>query len=444
MRRKFRIAAVGTLAAGLVSGGLLLGAPPAGQPGDGTRPAQGMPEGTAGSSAAAGSSSPAGSTNDDEVAAARVLATHGKRAEAIGVLRGRLETHAEDTEARVLLGTILSWEGQYDEARDQLQRVLDVSPGHYDAVRALINVELWSNHPERAEHLVDGALRPSPSSVDLLIARAKARRAQGKVPAALEDASMAATIDPSNDAARRLRQSLVELAMPWEVGGTLYYDWFSDAREDWREGQISLWHRAAWGSWIGRYWHARRYGTSGDQIEIEAYPRLGEGTYLWVEAAGSNGLPYPDYRVGAEIFQSLGLGFEGSLGWRHLKFSGGSTEIWTASLGKYLGAWLLTGRVYYVPDVQSDSWSYYLSARYYFGDGTEYVTLRAGKGSYDEYDSARKGFVPLSSDTVSLDLEKRLTPRWTLSARIQYSRSGRAQLSDLRQRSVSLGLFYRF
>jgi YaiO family outer membrane protein len=441
VREEVRIAAVGTLVmglvSGLVSGGLLLGATQAGPSGDG------LPQAPATPKSAAESSVPAGST-DDEVAAARNLATHGKRAEAAEILQRRLETHPGDTDARVLLGTILSWEGRYDDAREQLRRVLDASPGHYDAVRALINVELWSNHPERAEALADEALKTSPASADLLIARAKARRARGNTPAALADASTAATIDPSSDEARRLRRSLVELAMPWEVGGTLYYDWFSDGRADWREGQLSLWHKTGWGSWIGRYWHANRYGTSGDQLEFEAYPSVGEGTYVWLDAGVSNGLPYPDYRLGAEVFQSLGLGFEGSLGWRHLKFSGGSTEIWTASAGKYLGAWLLTGRVYYVPDVQSDSWSYYLSGRLYFGDGTEYVTLRAGRGSYDEYDSARKGFVPLSSDTVSVDLEKRLTPRWTLTARLQYSRSGRAQIADLRQRSASLGLFYRF
>lgn len=55
----------------------------------------------------------------------------------------------------MLLGTVLSWEGRYDEARRELEAVLAGNPTHGDALPALINVELWSGHSAAAEELAN-------------------------------------------------------------------------------------------------------------------------------------------------------------------------------------------------------------------------------------------------------------------------------------------------
>ena len=48
-------------------------------------------------------------------------------------------------------GIVLSWEGKSNESRTELQRVLAEHPGNGDALQALINVELWSDHYDRVE-----------------------------------------------------------------------------------------------------------------------------------------------------------------------------------------------------------------------------------------------------------------------------------------------------
>ena len=55
------------------------------------------------------------------VAAARALAIGGDRPGAVAQLRQRLVVDPTDSDARTLLGIVLSWDGEYDEARTVLQ-----------------------------------------------------------------------------------------------------------------------------------------------------------------------------------------------------------------------------------------------------------------------------------------------------------------------------------
>ena len=60
---------------------------------------------------------------------------------------------------------------------------------------------------------------------------------------------------------------------------------------------------------------------------------------------------YPDYRVAADLYQSVGRGFEVSAGFRRLAFTT-MTDIYVGTLTKYIGSWMLTGKTMYVPDRQ--------------------------------------------------------------------------------------------
>ncbi len=53
----------------------------------------------------------------DVVTRARELALAGQRHNAVALLEEHLATSPGDGDARVLLGTVLSWEGRYDRAR---------------------------------------------------------------------------------------------------------------------------------------------------------------------------------------------------------------------------------------------------------------------------------------------------------------------------------------
>jgi tetratricopeptide (TPR) repeat protein len=79
---------------------------------------------------------------------ARRLAFSGERRQARELCLEILEERPDHWDARVLLGRLYAWDKEYGLAREELTRVLQAKPDYADARNALIDVELWSHHPE--------------------------------------------------------------------------------------------------------------------------------------------------------------------------------------------------------------------------------------------------------------------------------------------------------
>lgn len=351
----------------------------------------------------------------DDVSRARAMANGGQRADAIALLRHRLETSPTDGDAMVALGTILSWEGQYDEARRTLEQALERHPSDTDALGALLNVELWSDHPRQALQVAQRGVAVAPNDTRFLQGRQRATDA-------------------------------IDLLRPWQVSANENYDWFNDDRTSWKETQAELKRDTPVGSVIIRGSRAERFGLTDNQFEVDAYPRLRRGTYAYISAAyAPRQRLYPEYRYAADFYQSLGAGFEGSFGFRRLGFSS-KTDIYLAAMNKYVGNWLLTGKVFYIPDRSgAGSRSYHASFRRYFGaEGTSYVGARYGRGLAREEIRNINDFEVLTSDTIALELQAYLGRRGLLTASGGSGRQERIDRGSLRQHSLSAGLGIRF
>src|ERR1700682_294259 len=291
----------------------------------------------------------------DLIDRARSLATGNERVEALALLDKRLADYPNDTDARTLYGIILSWNGRYDDARKALESVLERSTTHGDALPALINVELWSDHPERAEALASQALHSRPNDTSLLMSRARALKALNRTGDAADVLDKLLEVDPTNQQAKQLRSDLTESLRDWETSIEQSYEWFSDNRSAWLETQLSLKRQTRIGPVFMRLSHAHRLSLDSNLMEIEAYPSLRRGPYAYLYAGWSpDGKLYSAYKLGAEIFQGLRYGFEVSGGIRHLGFKD-KVNVYTASLSKYYGNWLFTTRTYVTPAAAGDA-----------------------------------------------------------------------------------------
>lgn len=113
---------------------------------------------------------------------------------------------------------MLSWEGEYDEARTLLQQVVAARPADTDSLAALLNVQIRSGRPREAKALAQRGL---------------------------------------------------------ELSASESVDWFSDRRTSWREHQMSARRSAPAGSIIVRGARAERFGlTTDNQFEVEMHPRF--------------------------------------------------------------------------------------------------------------------------------------------------------------------------
>ncbi len=352
---------------------------------------------------------------EDGVAQARALALKNQRADAVAMLRRILAAAPEDGDALVLLGTVLAWNGEYGESRSLLERALAAHPGDTDALSALMNVELWSGRPRQALDLARRGLDRAPNDDRFLQGRARARQA-------------------------------IASARPWSVWVTRNDDWFSDRRPAWHETQASLKRETPAGPVIVSGSHAARFGTADNQIELEMYPRFRPGTYAYVSGAWApDGRLYPDYRLAADLYQSLGAGFEGSAGFRRLGF-GRIANVYVGTLNKYIGDWLLTGRAFYMPnEAGATSRAFHGSVRRYFGpDGASFVGARYGHGSAREEIRDVHDVDVLGSDTVAAETRVAVTRRLVINATGATSRQDRRALGILRQNSISASAGIRF
>jgi YaiO family outer membrane protein len=345
---------------------------------------------------------------DDVVARARAASAAGRRADEIALLEAHLAGASHDVDARLAVGLLLSWEGRFDDARRELGRVLEQAPDYLDARVALMNVESWA----------------------------------GDVDAARAQARLVLAQQPHHPEARLVAERARANEAPFTLSFSHTHDWFDDERAPWGESALSLGRETTIGTVLGRISHVRRFGLTDQLLELEAYPRFRPGTYasLGLAAATSADL-YPEWRLAAELHQSLPGAFEVSAGYRRLAFAE-PVDIALAALTKYVASWMLTARIYYVPAAAGGgATSTFLGVRRYYGDeGTSYVGLRYGHGLAREELRDSGDLVNVGSDSLAIELDTALPRRVRLLLRVGASCSERARGADLWQITLSTGL----
>ncbi len=379
----------------------------------------------------------------DVVANARRIAIAGDRKQALRLLVKHLDETPSDTDARVLYGTVLSWDHEYDAARTQLSRVIAEKPENGDAMQALANVELATGHPDRAEDLLARLLKDRPNDTDLLYADARALIALKRQPEASGVLQRLLGIDPGNRDASRLRESLRE-APKWQASVQQYQDWYTDSIGNRTETQVSLKRDTPGGSVIGRFSSAESFGLTGRLIETDLYQSLHKGTYVYLNLGYSpDAKVYPRYRVGSDFFQSLTHGFEGTAGYRRLGFPG-AVNVYTTALSKYYRSWLFTGRGYFTPDVTGTSQSFQLTARYYLPDSVSYLQARFGHGSSATEIRSVVDVGVLDSNSSALALNRLLGRHWGINGEFGFAREDRPGRPSANHYTMNAGALFRF
>jgi YaiO family outer membrane protein len=375
---------------------------------------------------------------------AREAMSAGHPAEAMRLLETQLQASPRDVDSRLLYGLVLSWSGLYDDARRELEQVLTQAPGYTDARVALANVEWWSRHYARLYEVASEGRRRQPDDPRWMVYEARALEGMDRPADARRSVNEVLAREPGNVQARALGERLDARLRPWSTQFTQTFDWFDDDRATWKESAFTIGRQTPVGTVLARTSYAERFGMTDTQFEIEAYPRIRPGTYGYVNVGGSvDRALYPRSRVGLELYQSIGRGFEASAGWRRLDFST-DTNIYVGTLTKYAGQWMLTGRAFFVPGEQKDSSSYYGVVRRYFGgDGTSFLGVSYGHGfSREEIRNASDLFLA-DADTIRGELDTRIGRRLRAAASGGTSRQERP-IGPLRQHTFSGSLRVEF
>lgn len=354
---------------------------------------------------------------------AREEAFNGKREQAREKLRFILEKSPNYHDVRILLARTYAWDGDRKTAIAELTIVLNENSRHEDALSAMIDAYSWDDQPKMALQTAETALKTYPNSEDFLLKKANMQQDLGEDEDAMNTVNQLLLINPANEAAIALRESLSVSGQLYAAGAYLSYQVYSvDAYDPALFASLQLRRTNNWGSSIIRGNYSHRFGESGVQGEIDLYPRIRPGMYAYLNYGYSASNLFPNHRIGAELFSKLPKSTEGSLGLRYLIFDTSTkVTIYTGSFGVYYRSFWFSFRPYITPDKDAGtSVSYNLTARKYFSNPETYLTVTAGIGYSPENIlqsssglSADQIFV-LNSQKIDVGFQKALRNKWLI------------------------------
>lgn len=228
------------------------------------------------------------------------------------------------------------------------------------------------------------------------------------------------------------------------IVGDVSYVSFSGATDPWRLASVALSRPSSAGTFIVRVNYANRFALDGVQVEADAYPRVNEKVYLYLNAGYSNAAVFPEWRGGGEVFTSLPGTWEASAGFRQLRFVGESVTLLTGTVGKYLGNYWLSLRPYLRSGDGLLSASAGLTARRYFADGDHWVGASASYGNsptdHITPDAVGRAHALSLSVNGSTGLSPRLLATWLLGHDAEELTPGNTRTST----TVTAGLRFSF
>ena len=175
-----------------------------------------------------------------------------------------------------------------------------------------------------------------------------------------------------------------------------------------------------WGAAAARITGARRYGSTGLQAEVEAYPRAGRVGYLYIAAAVSpHENVFVPLRAALELFSSPTRSMELSAGARLFQVESSSVVAYTGSIGGYHGNYWYAFRPYVVKESGSLSATGQLSLRRYWAGRYDYVGM---------YVSATRGSNPVADDPTRILRDPDLTSFSGRLERLRPLRGGRLRV----------------
>lgn len=388
--------------------------------------------------------------SDDLFAIARNEAFNGSRAKARIYLLRALDFSPNYSEIRVFLGRTYAWDDQYDSARVAFATVIEKNPNYIDAYSAWADVEFWDDKPGIALTAVQAGLKREANNEVLLYKKAKALVALNKETEASLVLDLLLNLNPSNADAKSLKNKLKEASIKNSVALNYNNDLFSDVFDPAHYANLQYGRVTSMGSLFFRGNYSERFGTTGYQGEVDFYPSLGNGLYMYLNYGYAQSTLFPEHRIGAELYFKLPKSFEGSAGLRYLQFSKTSTStLYTATLGKYYRNYWFSARTFITPNESGVSNSYIIMARRYFADAENFLGLTGGFGfSPDQrFQSIEDGdIITLKSRKIGLEYQRTVGFRWRLNFSYQLAQQqfvfDSSEFIDIH--SLSLTARYRF
>ncbi|MFQ6616433.1 MAG: YaiO family outer membrane beta-barrel protein [Fidelibacterota bacterium] len=372
---------------------------------------------------------------------ARSLAYSGESTQALETYTRLLSLYPGDPDALLGRGRTLAWEKRFAEAERDLVSVVERYPSYSDAWSALGNLYVWSGDLQKARGTLSRWMEELPDDPGPYLALAKVNRSERRFQKARKNLRIAQEKGGNKEEIDRLLRTLNRIvgATPWE--GTFLYTFqsFTQDRPSWHTYAPSIRRDIPKGSVRFVVLRTVRFSQWDDLIALDSYLDLWRRSYgnFYVETSTRPGF-LPRLVFSGEIFQGVGNGWELSISYRNMRWTGNPVSIWGGSLAKYVGALYLRGRATLVPKASGSTLSVQGFGRLYLDTVDDFVEMGIGLGREVGSSLESEAFGG-ESLLVSVRGETFLTKRIGVAVSAVYERN-----SGYESRNVSLGIKHRW
>ncbi|NJB69830.1 YaiO family outer membrane protein [Saonia flava] len=308
-----------------------------------------------------------------------------------------LSKDEENLNARSLMASIYSWEGEFEKARDEFNKITSKVRDNRNVWISAIKNELYANNNATALGLINKALYylKNDTEVERLKELVLERIENQKYPE-LGWFNQNSEIKRSSGANKpkeekkegdevakviKPKTPLDKEELKNKVGIRNSFIIYDQRYDPMIYSSISLKHQTKYGSIIPRINYSNRLGRHGIQYDVSLYPKLAKKIYAFLNYGYSKASIYPSHKLAGDVYFSLPGAIELSGGGRYIIFDTRNVSVLTNSLGHYRGNYYFSLRSYITPRPNNlTKVSGNLLVRKYLKDGENYLGASFGMG----------------------------------------------------------------
>ena len=370
------------------------------------------------------------------------------RERAIEMCQHALSQSPDYHDFRILLGRCYSWDGNYAQAEAELIQVVEAVETYQDARNALLNTYIWSNQDAKALEFLASSIQKYPNDINYKLKQMQIFAKQERIDEALDIVDIILELDPGNEDAlafqkrvtlaektQETARSEAEMQAKSSRSTTVRYAYnrLAETNTEWQfvvvEPSLDPWHWVslehkesfAFGPIIFKFNYANRFQITATQVEVESYPTLRKGTYLYTGIGFSKSDLFPSFRMGLEVFQALPRNFEASLGFRYLEVPDKQIPIYVGSLGKYWKSYWISAKTYISPSNSSLSKAWIFGVRKYLANPSNFIEVYLGSGVSPDANLGGEEIDFLGSRSFGTTMKIEIKPHYDLNVGLHFS-----------------------
>ncbi|MGQ8336349.1 YaiO family outer membrane beta-barrel protein [Sunxiuqinia sp. A32] len=352
--------------------------------------------------------------------AAHEKAVDGQYQEAIEMADQVLDKFPDYTDVILFKARTLAWDKQYDLAIKEISDLLEKEPENLNANISLCEFYLWASEYKPAVEAANKALNLFPYNEDLLVKKAQAELELENYEETSKITNLINERYPGNQQASEIEEMTKMRMWRDELRFEHYFDGFNKPYERrWHMSSVGYGRKTKIGTYYGKVYFGdlvnsgeSLYGSDvSKQFSLEFYPRINRNNYMFLNYSYSPDNLFPKNRVGLEYYHVFKNKFEASIGYRYMRFEDDispavNINIFTGSLAKYMGNWWVSARPYIIDNGVDISYKYSLEVRKYFNPEVSYLKLSGGTGTSPENPAFYTGGAQRATlDSWNLSLE---------------------------------------